>query len=187
MQDIVMSMIGDENYLWFCSENDITQMDMATGDCKYFNALDGHANAWFTEAKAIRQADGIVLFGYTEGYCSFDPNAVRSTQSVPPLQIICCHTKGSKIDMRKPIEIDNGEDFGVEFAALEYIDADKISYKMEGLQNEWTEVFDQRKLIFSNLGHGKYTLHVRSTNREGIDVANEISLAYLYQFKEVVQ
>ena len=47
---------------------------------------------------------------------------------------------------------------------------------MEGLQNEWTEVFDQRKLIFSNLGHGKYTLHVRSTNREGIDVANEISL-----------
>ena len=178
MQDIVMSMIGDENYLWFCSENDITQMDMATGDCKYFNALDGHANAWFTEAKAIRQADGVVLFGYTEGYCSFDPNAVRSTQSVPPLQIICCHTKGSKIDMRKPIEIDNGEDFGVEFAALEYIDADKISYsyKMEGLQNEWTEVFDQRKLIFSNLGHGKYTLHVRSTNREGIDVANEISL-----------
>ena len=176
MQDIVMSMTGDGENIWFCSEKDITQVNMATGECKYFNALDGHANAWFTEAKAVRQTDGVILFGYTDGYCSFDPNAVRSTNSIPPLQIICCNVKGEKLDLREPIEIDHGETLGVEYAALEYIGADKISYsyKMEGLRNEWTEVFDQRKLIFSNLGHGKYSLHVRSTNREGMDVANEV-------------
>ena len=183
MQDIVMSMTGDDTYLWFSSEKDITQMEMATGECKYFNALDGHADAWFTEAKAVRQEDGVILFGYTDGYCSFDPQKVQPTHSIPPMQIICCHTKGEKMDMSQPIEIENGEAFGVEYAALEYVGADKISYSymMEGLQDEWTEVYDQRKLIFSNLGHGTYHLHVRSTNREGMEVANEIVLPIYVQ------
>ena len=183
MQDIVMSMTGDEEHLWFCSEKDITQMEMTTGECKYFNALDGHTDAWFTEAKAVRQSDGVILFGYTDGYCSFDPANVHPTSSVPPMQFICCHTRGEKIDMSQPIVIAYGESFGVEYAALEYVGADKISYSymMEGLQDDWTEVYDQRKLLFSNLGHGRYNLHVRSTNREGMEVANEIVLPIYVQ------
>ncbi len=178
MQDIVMSMTGDGDYLWFCSENDITQMNMQTGDCQYLNALNGHENAWFTETKAIRQENGIILFGYTEGYCSFDPGKIRATRSVPPMQIINCQTEGKKIDMTQPIEIANRGDFAVEYAALEYVGSDKISYSymLEGLKDSWTEVYDQRRLLFSNLKHGHYIFHVRSTNREGMDVANEITL-----------
>ena len=179
IQDIVMSMTGDEEHLWFCSEKDITQLHIQTGECQYFNALEGHSTAWFTEAKAVRQPDGTVLFGYTDGYCSFDPRAIYSTKSVPPVQIISCYTTGGqKMDITKPIEIAHNGDFCVEYAALEYVGSDKISYsyKLEGLQNEWTDVYDQRRLLFSNLRHGHYVLHVRSTNREGMEVANEVVL-----------
>lgn len=183
MQDIVMSMTGEGDYLWFCSEKDITQMNIQTGDCLYFNALEGYENAWFTEAKAVRQPDGVILFGYTEGYCSFDPQEIQTARSVPPMQILGCQTEGKQLDMTQPIEIAHGGDFRVEYAALEYAGSDKISYSymLEGLQDSWTEVYEQRRLLFSNLGHGHYVFHVRSTNREGIAVANEITLPIYVQ------
>ena len=177
-ESIVMSMTGDEEHIWFCSETDIIQMHCATEKCTYFNALDGYANTWFTEAKATRQADGTVLFGYTNGYCSFDPQQIAPTLSVPPIQIIGCNANGKQLNLTQPITIQDNSDLTVQYAALEYVNAENIaySYKMEGLQNNWSDIYNSRQLIFSNLHAGNYTLRVRSTNRDGIAVSNEIAL-----------
>lgn len=178
MENIVMSMTGDDDYLWFCSESDIIQMNLKTEECKYFNALEGYTNAWFTEAKAIRQQDGTILFGYTNGYCLFDPRKITSTLSVPPMHIVSCSSKEKVLDLSSPITIDDNSNLTIQYAALEYANAENIaySYQMEGLQDNWTNVYTNRQLIFSNLKAGHYTFRVRSTNRDGISVANAIAL-----------
>lgn len=178
MENIVMSMTGDGEHLWFCSESDIIQVNLSTEECKYFNALEDYTDAWFTEAKAFRQQDGTILFGYTNGYCLFVPREATSTLSVPPLHIAGCHSKGIALDATQPITIDDNSDLTIQYAALEYRNAENIaySYKMDGLHDDWTNVYSSRQLIFSNLKAGHYTFRVRSTNRDGISVANEIAL-----------
>ncbi|MDY4149923.1 MAG: response regulator [Paludibacteraceae bacterium] len=178
LQDIVLSITGDGKNLWFSSENDITQMDIESGKCYYYDALDGAKNTYFTEAQALRTRTGSILFGYSNGYCTFDPSKITHSQSTPPMRIVHCSADGHAIPVEKTIEIEHDANITIEYAALEYTGAQKItySYMLEGLSDEWVNAYDQRKVTYSNLKPGKYVFHVRSTNREGLDADNETTL-----------
>lgn len=178
MQDIILSIVGDGQNLWLSSEQDIMQLNFESGSVQYYDALDSQKDTYFTEAKAIRTQSGIIFFGYSNGYCSFDPSKITHTQSIPPMHITHCSSEGNTLNYNEPIEIENGSNLTIEYAALEYVGAHKISYayKMDGLSDTWHYVYDQRKVTYTNLSHGKYTFRVRSTNREGVEVDNEIQL-----------
>ncbi len=175
--DIVMSIAGNGDTLWFCSENDIMQYDIATGKMQYFDALDAERNTYFTEAKAVFTQDSTCLFGYSNGYCTFSPNRVARTQSVPPLHITACLSDGQELDPTGDIVIEAGSNLTIEFAALEYVQAHKIlyTYKLDGVE-DWNQNVNQRKVTYSKLQHGNYVFRVRSTNREGVAVDNEVQL-----------
>ncbi len=178
LQDIVLSIAGDGQNLWFSSENDITQMNIETGECTYYDALDGQRNACFTEAQALRTQAGSILFGYSNGYCTFDPSKITHRQSTPPMQIVRCTSTGCVLPLNDVIEIEHNANITIEYAALEYVSAQKIaySYKLEGLSDEWIDAYAQRSVTYTNLPPGKYVFHVRSTNREGSDANNETTL-----------
>src|SRR5262249_10383322 len=60
--------------------------------------------------------------------------------------------------------------FSVTFAALTYFnpDANRYRYKLEGLEQNWTEVgSDRRGTTYTTLPPGKYTFHVQSATRQG--------------------
>ena len=61
---------------------------------------------------------------------------------------------------------------------MDFIGADKLVYyyRREGIDKDWQKARDIRRVTYSNLGHGRYVFHVRSTNREGADVENERTL-----------
>lgn len=172
--DIILSMVGDGTSLWFSSESDIAQLNLVTGDLYYYDALDGEQNTYFTEAEALRTPEGRILFGYSNGYCSFDPSRIRRTNSVPPLRI-------SRVEVQEEvltgdtITIANGSNITIEYAAMDYVGADKILYfyKMDGINHGWQYARDIRRVTYNNLRHGTYVFHVRSTNREGGEVDNE--------------
>ncbi len=177
LHDVVLSIVGDGKNLWFCSESDIAQLEIATGNEQYYDALDAEQNTYFTEAQAIRTPEGEILFGYSNGYCTFSPNKITHTQSVPPLYITRCLSAGQVLDPKKEIVIDAGHNLTIEYAALEYVRPNKITYlyKMDGLE-DWNYAINQRKVTYTNLKHGNYTFRVRSTNREGTEVNNEVTL-----------
>ncbi len=175
--DIILSLISDGNNLWFCSESDIAQLDLETGNLYYYDALDGEANTYFTEAEALRTPDGKILFGYSNGYCSFDPSRISRSNSVPPLRITRVVSQDTELT-GDTITIADGSNVTIEYAAMEYVGANKIyySYKMDGIDKNWNHPTDLRRVTYSNLRHGNYVFHVRSTNREGGEVDNEKKL-----------
>ena len=175
--DIILSLISDGNNLWFCSESDIAQLDLETGNLYYYDALDGEANTYFTEAEALRTPDGKILFGYTNGYCSFDPSRISRSNSVPPLRITRVVSQDTELT-GDTITISDGSNVTIEYAAIEYVGANKIyySYKMDGIDKNWNHPTDLRRVTYTNLRHGNYVFHVRSTNREGVEVDNEKKL-----------
>jgi len=172
--DIILSMTGDSTGLWFCSENDIAQLNLETGNLYFYDPLDGMRNTYFTEAEAMCLPDGRVLFGYSNGYCSFDPSLVHHSE-VAPLMYITRMESQDKLLEGDTVTIANGSTITIAYAAMDYVGADKIvySYIMEGVDKDWRYAKDQRQVTYSNLQHGKYIFRVRSTNREGGDVNNE--------------
>ena len=172
--DIILSMVGDGTSLWFSSESDIAQLNLVTGDLYYYDALDGEQNTYFTEAEALRTPEGRILFGYSNGYCSFDPSRIRRTNSVPPLRIARVEVQ-EEVLTGDTITIANGSNITIEYAAMDYVGADKILYfyKMDGINHGWQYARDIRRVTYNNLRHGTYVFHVRSTNREGGEVDNE--------------
>lgn len=178
--DIILSMAGDNKNLWFTSESDIAQLDLETGHLYYYDALDGEHNTFFTEAEALRTPNGVILFGYSNGYCSFDPSHIRHSESVPPLRI----TRITALDEEwegDTITLPHGSNVTIEYAAMDYVGIDKIyySYKMDGIDKSWNHPTDLRRVTYSNLQHGEYVFHVRSTNREGGEVENERTLVIM--------
>lgn len=172
--DIILSMTGDGKNLWFSSESDIAQLNLETKDLYYYDALDGADNTYFTEAEAFRTPNGTILFGYSNGYCSFNPSLIRRSHVIPPLRItnIKVHDEEMTGDA---ITIPNGSNILIEFSAMDYVGIDKIfySYKMDGIDKKWNGPTDMHRVTYNNLHHGDYIFHVRSTNREGGDVDNE--------------
>ena len=172
--DIILSMAGDGKNLWFTSESDIAQLDLESGNLYYYDALDGEHNTFFTEAEALRTPSGVILFGYSNGYCSFDPSHIRHSESVPPLRITRITAQDEEWE-GDTITLPHGSNVTIEYAAMDYVGIDKIyySYKMDGIDKNWNHPTDLRRVTYSNLQHGKYVFHVRSTNREGGEVNNE--------------
>ena len=172
--DIILSMVGDGTSLWFSSESDIAQLNLVTGELYYYDALDGEENTYFTEAEALRTPEGRILFGYSNGYCSFDPSRIRRTNSIPPLRITRVAVQDQTLS-GDTITIPNGSNITIEYAAMDYVGADKILYfyRMDGIDHGWQYAKDIRRVTYNNLLHGTYVFHVRSTNREGGEVDNE--------------
>ena len=175
--DIILSMTGDGENLWLCSESDIAQLNLKTGERHYYDALDGESNTYFTEAEALRTPTGKLLFGYSNGYCEFDPSLIHRSTSVPPLRITRIEAQDQELT-GDTITIANGSNITIEYAAMEYVGADKIvyTYKMDGIDADWTHAKEVRRVTYNNLRYGKYVFHVRSTNRECSDVDNEKTL-----------
>jgi signal transduction histidine kinase/DNA-binding response OmpR family regulator len=172
--DIILSIAGDGKNLWFTSESDIAQYNIQTGELHYYDALASEHNAYFTEAEAERLANGTILFGYSNGYVSFDPSRVRRSETVPPMHITRC-TSNDQLLEGDTIELEDGSNLTIEYAAIEYVAAEKIVYfyRMDGVDKDWRHALDQRRVTYTNLTHGHYQFHVRSTNREGAEVDNE--------------
>ncbi len=175
--DIILSMAGDGKNLWFSSESDIAQLNLETGNLYYYDALDGENNTYFTEAEALRMPNGTILFGYSNGYCAFDPGKAHHSASIPPLRITRCEVQDEELE-GDTISIPHGSNISIEYAAMDYVGANKIvySYKMDGIDSDWKLAKDIRRVTYNNLSHGRYVFHVRSTNHEGVDVDNEKTL-----------
>jgi len=180
--DIILGMAADSANLWYCSESDISQLNLETGMLYFYDALDSDPNACFTEAEAMVTPEGTILFGYSNGYVSLEPSLIQRSEAVPPVYITRIETQDTELTGDTVI-LPNGATVTFTYVALDYIGADKIvySYRMDGIDNGWSHLSDQRRVTYSNLQHGTYIFHVRSTNREGAEVDNETRLTVIVE------
>ena len=180
--DIILALTGDEENLWFTSESDIMQLDLSSGNLYYYGVLDGENNTCFSEAEAICGADGCIYFGYSNGYCTFDPSHIRRSTSVAPLRFTRIEAQGMSLH-GDTVSVPHGCSLSIEYAAIDFLGANTIvySYKMDGIDREWQHAEEQRRVTYNHLRHGSYVFHVRSTNRECGDVDNEQTLVIIVQ------
>lgn len=169
--------------LWLGTFNGISKFSIDNKGFQNFYQSDGLQSNQFNYNAALTTSGGELLFGGIKGFNLFYPDSIRFGSDMPVLRLT-----GLKIDNRsieeEPAftgnkaltdlaEISLPYDkavVSIEYAALEFLTADKIAYAyfLEGWDKSWNYVGKLRTANYSHLREGKYKLHIKSTNGEGV-------------------
>jgi signal transduction histidine kinase/ligand-binding sensor domain-containing protein len=189
LPDHVIHYISQDSlgYLWMSSNRGIIKLkkerlnDYLDGktdsfDMIHFDRSDGmvnpEANGTFQQG-GIRTSDGYFWFATQEGVAIF-PVQPNQRNTVPPTVILKkIEADGNIRELPKNgfIELRRGtNNFTIDFHALTYTSPEKTQfrYRLNGLNDEWTEVYNERTVTFSNVPAGTYTFQLLSANNHGV-------------------
>jgi signal transduction histidine kinase/ligand-binding sensor domain-containing protein/CheY-like chemotaxis protein len=176
---------GSPGEIWFSSNRGLARLDTRTESVVGFHTSDGLQNEDFTFGARHRTRDGWLLFGGVDGFNFFDPRDIRENKSVPPVVLTGFEILNRPAD---PSALRNGTlelsyreaVVGFEFAALDFTDPEQNRYmsKLEGFDEDWVELGRRRRVRYTNLGAGRYTLRVKASNNDGAWNEQGLSLPF---------
>lgn len=193
-KNIILSIEEDfTGNLWISSEGNLSKFNRQNQTFETFSEINRLMKRQsFSENGSSHLRDGRLLFGYSGGFFTFDPDHVKNNTYNPYLALVQFRLFNRPIPISSdgPLYRDinlteqlmlkhNQNFFGIEFAALDYIDPENIlyAYKLDGFDKEWIFSSNQRIANYTNLSPGKYLFRVKSTNSDGVWAENERLLA----------
>ncbi|MEO0857052.1 MAG: two-component regulator propeller domain-containing protein [Bacteroidota bacterium] len=163
----------DRGRIWATTPRGLVRHDPATGALRVFGQADG-LRAYAGLAGFSRLGDG--RFALTDGRTFegngqlfvFHPDSIRDDATTAPLALTALDVQGQARPIApQPDELrfaPADEVFGLEFAALNYADAERIRYRhrLDGFDSDWIEVGTRRYAAYTNLPPGRYTFRLQA-------------------------
>lgn len=189
----VRSIVEDDNgELWIGTNNGLSRFNPSDERFKNYFSVDGLQGNEFSRYAVKKLQSGELIFGGMNGVNLFHPDNVIDNPHIPPVYLTNFRL------LNRPVEI-GGEDsplskhismteslilnhdqniFTFEFIALNYSDTEnnQYAYMMEGFENEWNYVGNQRNATYTNLDPGEYVFRVKASNNDGVWNEEGISL-----------
>ena len=182
--DIVQGVLYDDyGKLWASTTRGVAGISMTPRDTliTVFKKGDGLASTEFNYGSFSNLSDGRLAFGGVGGVTIFRPSEITRQSDVPKVIF-------EKLDLFKEDETTRRKGFqnlnsneevtlkysentlGVKFVGVMQSNPSGVRYswKMEGVNDQWSTPSSENSLNFSNLDHGSYVLKVRAANRDGI-------------------
>lgn len=122
----------------------------------------------------IRLKDGKLWFPTMGGVAIIDPEAEAVNPQPPPVVIETVSVDRKQLEtQRSQSAIELGpqqSQLEINYTALSLLKSRQIKfkYRLEGLENNWTDAGTQRTASFSYLPAGSYTFHVIAANADGV-------------------
>lgn len=180
----IHGILQDENgNLWLSTLKEILRFNVNAKTFKNYKLTEGIDGNEFLQNVAYKTSTGEMLFGGVYGFNVFHPENVRDNNFIPPVFITDFQVfnksvvPGPKSPLTasvyetKEITLTHKESvFSFEFAALNYLGADKneYAYMMEGFDKEWNYVGVRRNATYTNLDPGEYIFRVKASNNDGL-------------------
>lgn len=170
--------------LWLSTTAGFARFDPETEEFQIYDTAHGLQGKEFNLGAHYKSPRGELFFGGTNGFNAFYPDNIVGNTHVPPIVLTSFFKLNEKVSFDRPIfdvdeiDLDYNEDFvSFEFAALDYTAPEKnqYRYRLQGLHDEWIDLDNRRRIDFTNLDPGHYTLRVQGSNNDG--VWNEEGLA----------
>lgn len=176
----------DKGNLWLGTNNGVVRFNPETLVAKNFTRVNGELIGGITTGAAITTQSGDIVFGSRTGLYVFDINKLESNQNkiAPAIALTDFRLFTQKVPIHGPdnlldkvitqtdsLTLDHTQSMiSFSFAALNYRDTEKnlYAYKLEGFDNQWREVGNQRTALYTNLPAGSYRFRVRASNNDGI-------------------
>ena len=194
--DIIFQVLEDElGGLWLGSPVGVINVQQAMGGgskftCRVFGRDDGLPSvgcASSSQPTAWRGHDGRLWFATARGVASVAPAGAKS-RPIPPLVALedlrvdgklQASFAGQGATSRTALRLAPGThslEFG--FTGLSFASPERIrfKYKLEGLDESWSENPVNRAAIYSSVPPGEYRFRVLACNSDGLWSANEAAL-----------
>jgi signal transduction histidine kinase/ligand-binding sensor domain-containing protein len=142
-----------------------------------WDATDGiNLNAAYHNPPVVKSLDGRV-WALGEGVAVLNPHNLHLNKVPPPVhiqQVMANHKSywedlpgGAVSILRLPPHI---RDLTIDYNALSFTAPEKVhfKYKLEGQDNDWREVINDREVQYSNVGPGTFRFRVIASNNTGV-------------------
>lgn len=140
-----------------------------------FGKSDGMINAECnggSNPAGIVAADGKLWFPTQDGAAIIDPEAVISNPLPPPIVIETVKIENKTISTEsESVEILPGqENLEINYTGISFIKPEEIRfrYRLEGLDEKWTEAANRRTAFYPYLPPGEYVFRVLAANSDNI-------------------
>jgi signal transduction histidine kinase/ligand-binding sensor domain-containing protein/DNA-binding response OmpR family regulator len=187
-------------HIWLGTPNGLSEMlpDANGGPTfMHYTPADGLQGLQFNENAAYKTRSGELFFGGPMGFNLFTPEQLKVSKNrqriiLTDFQLFQKSLRiGESIKGRvilskaitetKQVVLPPGQNyFSIEYSTLNYFHSEKseVQYMLEGLGPEWLPVDnDSRKLTFTGLNSGEYSLKFRIANEDGTWAEQKDSLA----------
>ncbi len=173
--NFVSSIQYMDGYYWIGTEQGLCRLKQSDRSILTFNALPAISNVSYN-LRAIQVLDGKrLMMGTNNGALIFDPNEIKPVQNNGSIFLQELTVSGRSIheletpSLTKPLN--DLEKLSLKYTqntiSLEMLPIGvtspgaRFSWKMEGLDAEWTKPANNKILSYSNIPSGDYTLRIR--------------------------
>lgn len=189
--NMVFKVLEDKNkHLWISTSKGLTRYDPLQGSWKVFTKAHGLLTDQFNYSSGYRSPEGTLYFGSVKGMISFLPNTIVSDPQKPNVYITSFQVNNLELPINgSPLQRAvtytdtvllkyDQSSFSIGFAALTYIapEMTQYAYRMDGLDKDWTWLKTNRRIYFTDLSPGAYTLRIRTADSNGEWLKKETTL-----------
>ncbi len=183
-EENIASIIEDENgNIWVSGNAGITKLDLKTNEVVNYTTNDGLLSDDFNFNAVLRDDEGKLYFGNYKGVDFFNPKDLSTNSSVPslyltglkifnkdvipneensPLTKTITETSNIKFNHEQSV-------FTIQYTGINYTRPEKnqYAYYLEGLEESWNYVGNQRSATYTNLDYGDYVFKLKAANNDG--------------------
>jgi len=167
----------DNNNLWISTNNGLNKLNYKDNTIKKYDVEDGIQSLEFNSYSYHKGRSGKFYFGGTNGVTEFFPDQIIENKKEPPIVITeikvnnHCLNYDTSASYLKTLELSHDQNvISIEYAALDFTIPKKINYAymIEGIDDDWIYVGNERKADYTNLDPGEYTFRVKACNNDGV-------------------
>lgn len=183
--------IGKDSHIYVSGTNGIMAIDYDAKTCKpYTIDFTGKGANYFSQRSSFSDSKGRLFFGCNDGFLSFDPSKNNSNDTIRHFAFSDLFISEKKsapygsvltsgnIAQTKEIRLNHDNtDIDIDIDLIDYSGFKALcDYRLIGLNDKWTRVRENRKISFSYIPSGDYTLEVRAYKPDQPQKAKTISL-----------
>lgn len=185
----IYAIIADKEFLWLSTENGISRFNTKDKSFQNFSTEDGISDKTFKQCAALKSRSGDILFGSYHGVTQFNPKDIKIKEKKAKIyleefglfnKVVYPNEKGSplkkSINNTKQLILKHYQhSFSIAFTSISFFNSDKIKYswKLEGLDNDWSSPSFDKSTNYTNLSSGDYTLRLKAIDYSTDKVLDE--------------
>jgi len=173
--NILAFTADDHGILWMCTPGGISSFNPRTKNFINYDEQNGLPKGM--NGPMIRLNNGDIMAGGSGLMLKFDPSQFKISSTPPHVYITQMSVSGSPLSFQKPLEQSGTivlhypqNSFACSFSAPDFFNgrAVKYAYRLTGVDADWVQSGSRNFLSYSNLGAGKYVLHIKAANSDGV-------------------
>ncbi|MBN1292767.1 MAG: diguanylate cyclase [Candidatus Latescibacteria bacterium] len=182
----VNGLIQDKkDNIWASTNAGLSRIKLSTKEILNYDSGDGLPSDQNMNLSMYCGSDGTIFVGGHNGFYTFLPDSIFINNDPPP--VVITSFKIDNVEAKFEKKISELTEIGIpyknapltfEFAALDYSNPMRnvYEYKMEGLNDNWIQSGNERKVIYTNIAPGLYTFRVKAANSQGVWNQKGVSL-----------